>query len=77
MNKKKLKQKAKAAIKAYKAKAAKIAKKQLVVAKRKFEATHKKANTFVKNNPEKAVLIAAALGAAIGAATAAALKRKK
>lgn len=77
MNRKQLKQKAKAAIKVYKAKAAKTARIQLAAAKKKFNAAHKSANAAVRRNPEKAVLIAAALGAAIGAATAVALRRKK
>jgi len=70
--------KVKAAILAYKKKAAVMAKKELAVAKKRFNAAHSQASAAVKKNPEKAVLIATALGAALGAAaTAVAMKKRK
>jgi len=45
--------------------------------RKKFEVAEKKAMVHVKNNPEKALLLAAAVGAAIGAATVYVLSNKK
>ena len=44
--------------------------------KKQFVAAEKKAMEHVKKNPEKALLLAAGVGAAIGAITVALLKRK-
>ncbi len=44
--------------------------------KNKYVAAEKKAMEHVKKNPEKALLLAAGVGAAIGAITVALLKRK-
>ena len=48
-------------------------------AKKKIEAAEKKAHSYIKKHPEKAVGIAAAVGAAVGAAvaTGVALAKKK
>ena len=45
--------------------------------KDKYVAAEKKAREHVKKNPEKALLLAAGVGAVIGAVTIAILKRKK
>lgn len=45
--------------------------------KDKYVAAEKKAMEHVKKNPEKALLLAAGVGAAIGAVTVALLARKK
>ena len=45
--------------------------------RKKFDAAEKKAMEHVKKNPEKALLIAAGVGAAIGAAMVYVLNKKK
>ena len=57
----------------------KIKKAQIAVKnmRSKFLVAEKKAMLHVKKNPEKALLLAAGIGAAIGAATVYALSRKK
>ena len=49
----------------------------MVAAKSKFVKAEKEVAKHIKKNPEKAVLIAAGIGAAIGAITALALSKKK
>ena len=46
-------------------------------AKKKFQAAEKKVTSMIKTNPERAVLIAAGIGAAIGAGITAAIKLNK
>jgi ElaB/YqjD/DUF883 family membrane-anchored ribosome-binding protein len=46
-------------------------------ARKSFQAAERRIRTYAKRNPEKAVLIAAGVGAAIGAAITAALKGKR
>ena len=46
-------------------------------AKKKFKNAESKVKQYVKNNPEKATLIAAGVGVAIGAALAAAMASRK
>jgi ElaB/YqjD/DUF883 family membrane-anchored ribosome-binding protein len=46
------------------------AEKELSKMKKQMDSTVKKADDYVKKNPEKAALIAAGVGAALGAATA-------
>lgn len=76
--KKQIQKRMKAAVMAAKRKAAIEAKRELVIAKRKFDAAHKRANATIKSNPQKAVLLATAIGAAAGAAiTAVAMRRRK
>ncbi|MFA5411795.1 MAG: hypothetical protein WC350_00395 [Candidatus Micrarchaeia archaeon] len=75
MSKKKLDPRKQAQAAAKRAEAA--AKKAIVTARAKFKAAEKAVNKHIKNDPEKAVLIAAGIGAAIGAITMLALKRKK
>lgn len=62
-------------------KARMIAQKELAKAKKRFAAAEKKVRGYIKKNPEKAALIAAAAGAAIGAAIGAgitkAMRRRK
>jgi ElaB/YqjD/DUF883 family membrane-anchored ribosome-binding protein len=55
------------------------AKKKLEMMKKKFKQTELKAKDLIKENPEKAVLIAGAVGAAIGTGVTAAIRmsRKK
>ena len=53
------------------------AKRELVVAKKKFVAAERKARGYIRHHPEKAALIAAGIGAAIGAAVTAAMRRKR
>ena len=53
------------------------AKKELVVAKKKFVAAERKAKGYIRSHPEKAALIAAGIGAAIGAAVTAAMRKKR
>ena len=53
------------------------AKRELVIARQKFTAGERKAKAYLKNNPQKAALIAAGIGAAIGAGITAALRRKR
>lgn len=50
---------------------------ELRKAKEKFMKQEKKVRNYVKKNPEKAVAIAAGLGAAIGAAVSVVARRKK
>lgn len=67
-----------------KAKGAEIAKRArkeavnaLAIAKRKFSDVEHVVNKKIRNDPEKAVLIAAGIGAAIGAIMTYALARKR
>jgi len=69
--------KAQAKAKVELAKAKVQAKKELAVLKKKFLAAEKKAKAYTENNPEKAMAIAAGVGAAIGAGLTAALKGGK
>ena len=55
----------------------KKAKQKLATAKKKFVAAEKKIHSVLKKHPERAVLVATALGAAIGAAVTAGMKHKK
>jgi ElaB/YqjD/DUF883 family membrane-anchored ribosome-binding protein len=73
MAKAKISAKAKAAAK----KAQAAAKKALTLVRTKFRNAEKEIDRHIKNNPEKAVLLAAGIGAAIGAVTTYALTRKK
>ena len=72
-----MKAKTKKQMVALKAKAVRMARKELGVAKRKIVSAEKQVSAYAKKNPEKAMLIAAAIGAAVGAGIIAALKRKK
>lgn len=53
------------------------AKKAIADAEKKFAAARKTMDKHIKDEPEKAVLLAAAVGAAIGAVTMLALTKKK
>ncbi len=53
------------------------AKKAIADAEKKFATARKTMDNHIKNEPEKAVLIAAAVGAAIGAITMMALHKRK
>ena len=53
------------------------AKIELKKAKIKFMASEKKVKAAIKNNPGKALAIAAAIGAALGAAVMAVVSKKK
>ena len=69
------KAKLKAKIEVKKAKA--LARRELALAKKKFMATEKKIKSQIERNPEKAALIAGAVGVALGAGLVAAMKKKK
>ena len=69
--------KLKAKAKVVQAKAKAMAVKQLAVAKKKFIVAEKQVRSAINKNPEKAVVIAAAVGAAIGFALARVLRRRK
>ncbi len=58
-------------------KSRKVAEKEIAKAKKKIEGALKKAENYVKNNPEKATMIAAGIGAALGSALTAYATHKK
>ncbi len=58
-------------------KARAAAKKAFALAKIKFRDAEKQVNKHIKQDPDKALLLAAGVGAAIGAATAFALSHKR
>ena len=51
------------------------ARKELAKLKKKYQAAEKKAKSYIKSNPGKALLLAAGVGAAIGAGVAAIAKK--
>ena len=59
------------------AQAKRAVKAKFQLAKRKLVAAERKAESYVKHNPKKAVSIAAAVGAAIGAAAVYGLMRRR
>ena len=71
------KKKAKLNVKKLQAKAIATAKQHIAKAKAKIMEVDKKVTGYAKKNPEKAMLIAAGIGAAVGAGVALALSRMK
>ncbi|MCX6707245.1 MAG: hypothetical protein NT001_03845 [Candidatus Woesearchaeota archaeon] len=67
----------KAQAKAYEAKAKAYARKEIAVAKKKLALAERKLTGYANKNPEKAMLIAAAIGTAVGAGVVAAMKKGK
>ena len=77
MKKPKIKKPTKKEIEAYKKKAVAMAKKEIASAKKKLAVAEKKAIAYARKNPQKAMIIAAAIGSAIGAGLTAAFKKKR
>jgi len=67
--------KKKRSVKQLKKKAIAVAKNEMEKAKKKFIEVEKRVKAYAVKNPEKAILIAGAVGAAIGAGAALALRR--